>query len=274
MWKKNYINEITDAFGSEIDPKDALKLAKNIKESQYIAYPSTKYKEKLFTKLENVYLVDQAGDMPPRFSLFQIFWAFASFVFIAGTTFVVFDFRENAWVPVYENVILEESFKSKITPTQNDEQQQFIPEEIVDEVGEENIVDVIPQNISPQSPFLKDTWIADEQESLPVSEIQQKSRDSEDLRWEEAIESDSIFPSSSGMMMEDMWSLQRQEMNFIGICSEFNGTISEDELFCILSDGTVCEEHNIYDCAEQDTQIWGNENIDINLEELIQEYGQ
>jgi hypothetical protein len=49
--------------------------------------------------------------------------------------------------------------------------------------------------------------------------------------------------------------MQTQEMNFIGICSEFNGTISEDELFCILSDGTICEEHNIYDCAGQDTQI-------------------
>jgi hypothetical protein len=50
-----------------------LRLAKNIKSTQTLAYPSKKYKEKLFTKLENIYLVDQAGDIEPRFSLFQIF---------------------------------------------------------------------------------------------------------------------------------------------------------------------------------------------------------
>jgi hypothetical protein len=84
-----------------MESKQALKLAKKLKAAQALAYPSKKYKQQLFTRLENIHLVDQAEDVTPRFSLYQIFGALASFCFIAGSVFMLFEVRQNSQNPLY-----------------------------------------------------------------------------------------------------------------------------------------------------------------------------
>ena len=275
MWKKNYITEITDTFGLKLDPKEALKLAKKIKGAQILAFPSKKYKQSLFAKLENTYSVDQATDIWPRFSLYQIFWAFASFIFIAGTTLVVFDFRQDEKEPIYNKKVIEKQLQRETYVSESDIDTDWSEQQETEGKKESKTIETI--QVQPQSIVPKEIIIEPKQEDViqqvPTPKIQEEDFESDEIMgvgW--ALEED-FSPASSSMMM-DTAVPEMQDMNFLDICDEYDGSLWEDEIYCFLPNGAVCEEYDIHECVIENNSIKIENNIEINLEELIDQYGQ
>jgi len=93
MSKKDYTIEMQDAFGSDQDPKDLIKMGKKIKSLQKKALPTSKFVKDLAIKLQVTHELDTSEDIPPRFTVFQIFGAVCSFIFISGAILSVYTMK-------------------------------------------------------------------------------------------------------------------------------------------------------------------------------------
>lgn len=279
MWKKKYTTEITDAFGKDINPKQVLKLAKNIKSAQWLAYPNTEYKTKLKDRLHNMYLIDQWGEVVSRFSIFKMFGAFASFTFIAGTLLMVSDMRHDSEQIIHQDMMIEESVninKSEQDITSIPILQEEEKEEKIQIIKKIVIEKNIPQQQETEDIFIpeametyKQVWEDLDETVLPVGNPGMRSEEisPEEIHYQETPQ------ASSSMMMDYMEVWDVEQMSFRDICSEYDGMLSDDEIYCILPEWILCEEYNIYECVLDEAIIPEYED-EINLEELIEAYGQ
>jgi hypothetical protein len=82
------------------------------------------------------------------------------------------------------------------------------------------------------------------------------------------------------MMYEDsQWIYEYQVEELYRICELHGWTVSDDEYECIFSDGSICNQDNIWEHSHSPCEAlyWPksvNPDVDIDLEELMQEFGQ
>ena len=114
MSKKDYTIEMQDAFGSDQDPKDLIKMGKKIKSLQKKALPTSKFVKDLAIKLQVTHELDTSEDIPPRFTVFQIFGAVCSFIFISGAILSVYTMKLDSdevllWEKIHSTSVIQKS---------------------------------------------------------------------------------------------------------------------------------------------------------------------
>lgn len=291
MVKKDYITEITDAFGDEITSKQAIKLAKKIKQAQDFACPSKDFRLHLKDRLRNIHVMDECEDEAPRFSLFQIFWTLCSFIFISGSIFLVYStaevprerIAEDIPTDIYTDIVSEEYDYIQIPVNEpnkaNETQINAIIQkswEHLEKQKEESFQEV--ERVDKESVGVWDEVIPENPESIEVFPSQ--------LRWS-SFNDQNFAPASTTQISWDSSDIITPSniQSFIKICEENLWIVSDDTYECLLPNGWVCNRDNIWEYSIQRCEAlyssWSNSNnnsipndLEIDLEELIQEFGQ
>lgn len=132
MKKNTYIQDIEDTLGEQSSSKNVLSITKKIKSSQKKAFPSIEFKQHLSDKLSNIYILNVEEEEKPRFTILQLFGAFASFIFIAGGIFSFHHMREMSQIQ------LPESYDTLSVPSQSYEMKMLEMPDSDDSQGFEN----------------------------------------------------------------------------------------------------------------------------------------
>jgi len=280
MKKHTYIHDIKDTLGDTKSQENAEHIAKKIKSAQKKAFPSIEFKQHLRDKLSNIYAIQSSDDVAPRFSLVQLFWAFASFIFIAGGIFSFYQIREitdiemreslevisipNNWFEMQsdmpdqseKDIIFTREQESE--PEKNEVQmEKSVPaqrnqsgtqnNEIAPKIMESrDIIDVENERIQSDSPMMR---------SMSFEENNIQSDDNQDIDSGNMM--DAWASSSSMSQMKSMENDAIPNM-FSDLCEMYFGEYDFDTGVCTLQYGTSCEEYDeniMYDCYIRDNSL-------------------
>ncbi len=281
MKKNAYIHDIRDTLGDTNTSENAQSIAKKIKSAQKKAFPSIEFKQHLWDRLSNIYAVQTVDDITPRFSLMQLFWAFASFIFIAGGIFSFYQIHEIQDLeisPEHETLsIPSNSLEMKMLPVDeqnmqdtNMQDQEFIPENNSD--ATENII-IQEQETTPNQELEQaasimqtdDTSSSDDTELEPAMMRSMRfSQDSNDDNFDE-----NIFPendSESDMFESSIYSADSFSVDtidttpniFSDLCETYMWNYNFETQVCTLQYGTECSEYDedaIFQCYSRDNTL-------------------
>lgn len=283
MKKNAYIHDITDTFGDDSTSKNALSIAKKIKSAQKKAFPSIEFKQHLWDRLSNIYALQSADDIVPKFSLMQLFWAFASFIFIAGWVFGIYQMKEITGVEIQgsEEIISipDNSYDIQWAPSEqlNIDDTSTNQDNLWEEsqsIQVEN--DVFEQRYWNQSQDQEIIPEITELDNIPKSDINQNQTDVRMMRSmqfdENNIESwinqdfapenmmDARMWESSLYMVESMENENIENIPnvFSDLCETYMWEYNFDTQICTLQYGTQCQEYDedsIFQCYSRDNSL-------------------
>lgn len=306
MPKRDYITEITDAFGDEISSKQALKLAKKIKNTQKIARIHDDFKTQLKNRLRNTHLIDSSDQETSWFAFLKIFGTLCSFVFISGMLVFVYNAKgipqqsilQNTATQIYDEDFLntQQDISVPINKIQNpslqDQQETLLNtslQQVLPESGDINIIQ--PQTIEQrQINQVELDDIIQEENSFPQ---EWGDFDLEQDSYSETSVNSSLFDDGNISAWESRFQdskslenivLEYYIQEFIRICEENQGIVSWDQYECVFADGSICKRDNTWEYRSDrcealygrwSSNIWSEQDVDKNnLEEVIENQGQ
>ncbi len=288
MSKTDYITEMQDAFGQEQDPKELLKVAKKIKSLQKKSFSRKEFREELAMKLNAIHELDISEDIVPRFSVFQIFWALCSFVFISWALLSVYTMRseDHSIISLPESPSIDSVQSLWDALLDQDLSRDF---EQVQSSGANQVRESIPEKVilkqANTSSDIRATQEDDadteiQSEATIVSPKNQGQSSDISTFWE------SISPASSILADEleaedSQWIYELLLSEFLQICEENGWETSENEYECVLPNGLICNQDNISPessnpCeALYDTwEVKDDDEVELDVWELIKDLGQ
>lgn len=248
MKKSTYIQDMKDTFKDDTTLKNVLEITKKIKSSQKKAFPSIEFKQHLWDRLANIHDISVFEDEKPRFSLLQILWAFASFIFISGSIISIYQIKNM------KDITTQDTYDTQVSPSMISPMQEIWPDStrMKDEIIIPKMMRM-PENTS---------W-----DNIQVQEDQVFQSDFEqEIQW-------NISPEEhSQMRIYWVWELQDDisnditvsdipefwDMNEKEMCQFFDGDYNEEASICVFPNGVECGEftiENLKECSQRDKYI-------------------
>lgn len=272
----SYEQDIKDTFTDKSAVKDALKIAKHMKQAQAQSQASETFKVFLKKRLESIHSIDARQERIPRLHILRNFAVLCSFFFVSWVVFMVLDSRDISQEEIYQKVSEEDQWNNtkKLSTTPKISQENIEP--VSSELEESNKISdeilSIPESKKEDSEIqevqiIEPTGEETERAVLPQIPVEDLDIEPEllDMMWDEGTFPSNSMMLESQMMMDESSEDYSQEseddgeeiyedsqaiyeyyqMQFREICTTNKGIVLDDDYTCEFSGGFTCSVDTI-----------------------------